>query len=61
MDKSGPNWPLPSFDAEDWAEAFNLTAQKLGYPSMDKGWLIAWFANAIMRGYDEARHRPSEG
>jgi hypothetical protein len=43
-----PDWPLPSFDAKDWAEAFC----KLN-PSMDEGLMLAWFANALMRGYDE--------
>lgn len=47
-----PDWPLPSFDARDWAKAFC----KLN-PTMDEGTMIAWFANALMRGYDEHRAR----
>jgi len=47
-----PSWPLPSFDARDWAEAFC----KLN-PSMDEGVMLAWFANALMRGFDEAQMR----
>ena len=43
-----PDWPLPSFDARDWAQAFC----KLN-PTIDEGVMIAWFANALMRGYDE--------
>lgn len=43
-----PDWPLPSFDARDWAKAFC----KIN-PTMDEGIMIAWFANALMRGYDE--------
>ena len=43
-----PDWPLSSFDARDWAEAFC----KLN-PGVDEGLMIAWFANALMRGYDE--------
>ncbi len=43
-----PDWPLPSFNAKDWAMAFC----KLN-PSIDEGLMIAWFANALMRGYDE--------
>lgn len=39
-------------DARVWAEEFNVAAVKLGYEPMDEGWLIAWFANAIMAGYD---------
>jgi hypothetical protein len=48
--KERPDWPYPSFDARDWAEAFC----KLN-PSMDEGVMIAWFANALMRGYDHAK------
>ena len=48
-DRNDPNWPLPSFKATDWAEAFC----KLN-PSMDEGVMNAWFANALMRGFDEA-------
>ena len=47
-----PDWPLPSFDAKDWAEAFC----KLN-PNMDEDTMITWFASAIMRGYDEAVSR----
>lgn len=36
-------------DALKWAEEFNATAVKLGYSSMDVGWLIGWFACAIER------------
>jgi hypothetical protein len=52
--KERPDWPLPSFDARDWAEAFC----KLN-PGMDEGLMISWFANALMRGYDEAMSRES--
>jgi hypothetical protein len=55
--RDDPNWPLPSFDAQDWAAAFRETAVRLGYSDMDEGWLISWFANALMRGYDEGRGR----
>ena len=58
-----PDWPLPSFDAADWAAAFCKVATKLGYRDadgkpIDEGWMITWFANALMRGFDEqtARH-----
>ncbi len=43
-----PDWPLPSFDARDWAAAFC----KIN-PSMDEGTMLTWFANALMRGHDE--------
>lgn len=54
-----PDWPLPSFDAQDWAKAFCKIANEgygfkdaTGNP-IDEGWMITWFANALMRGYDE--------
>ena len=50
-----------SFDARLWAEAFK--AHVVANPSIatDEGTLHAWFANAIMRGYDEhARKYPSD-
>lgn len=59
-------------DAVKWAAEFNRIAVTLGYSEMDEGWLIGWFANAIMRGYDagrsverkliaeEARHGPED-
>lgn len=43
-----PDWPLPSFDARDWAAAFC----KIN-PSMDEETMIGWFASALMRGYYE--------
>lgn len=57
-DNERPDWPLPSFDATDWAAAFCNIATKLGYKDaegkpVDEGWMIGWFANALMRGYDE--------
>ena len=44
----GPHWPLSSFDARDWAQAFCER-----FPGHDEGLMISWFANALMRGYDE--------
>lgn len=49
-----PDWPLPSFDAQDWAAAFLKINPDCG---LDEGLMIAWFANALMRGYDEASAR----
>lgn len=46
--KERPDWPLPSFDARDWAEAFCKVN-----PSVDEGEALTWFANALMRGFDE--------
>ncbi len=53
-----PDWPLPSFDAQDWAKAFCKVAATLGFKDangepIDEGWMITWFANSLMRGYDE--------
>ena len=57
-----PSGVPESFDARDWAHEFNVIAQSLGYSAMDDGWLTTWFANSIMRGYDEAqRRRPASG
>jgi hypothetical protein len=47
-----PDWPLPSFDARDWAKAFLKVNPHCG---LDEGVMIGWFANALMRGYD---HQP---
>lgn len=60
--KDRPDWPLPSFDAHDWAEAFCKIATNLGYRDakgepIDPEWMVTWFANALMRGYDEREAR----
>lgn len=49
-----PDWPLPSFKAEDWAKAF-CKAVRAQDPiaHLNEQWMTAWFANALMRGYDE--------
>lgn len=54
--KTRPDWPLPSFDAKDWAEAF----VKIN-PGIAEDVMIAWFANALMRGYDEHAARTANG
>ena len=50
--RDDPTWPLPSFDARDWAEAFCKQ-----YPGMDEKLILSWFASALMRGYDEHARR----
>ena len=45
-----PDWPLPSFDARDWAAAFCKR-----HPEIDEGLMLSWFAAALMRGYDQGR------
>lgn len=60
-----PDWPLPSFDARDWAEAFcrKFVTSRTGEPPVliedQEGLMIAWFACALMRGYDERAARES--
>jgi hypothetical protein len=49
------DWPYPSFDARDWAAAFC----KIN-PSMDESNMLGWFANALMRGYDEQTRTDTE-
>ncbi len=62
--KERPDWPMPSFDAMDWAEAFCSTARKLVREGSDpvelledEAWMVSWFANALMRGFDEHASR----
>jgi hypothetical protein len=47
-----------SFDARDWASEFVEIFTKL-YPgvNIDEGWMISWFANSLMCGYDEHERR----
>lgn len=49
-------------DAQLWAKewvalAASLLARSNGNPLtlLDEGWMISWFANAIMAGFDEGR------
>jgi len=58
-----PDWPLPSFDARDWAKAFCRTfmvQRKAGYDTAwvedDEALMVTWFANALMRGYHQHNH-----
>ena len=61
-----PDWPLASFDASDWAKAFCKIANEHGFKDangdpIDEGWMTGWFANALMRGFDEhAAHVATE-
>lgn len=48
-------------DGVKWAREFKLTAEKLGHAGLDEGWLIGWFCNAIMAGYDEGKRRAVKG
>jgi len=44
-------------DARRWASEFNAVLASNNQQQIDEGWLISWFANAIMCGYDEAMRR----
>ena len=46
---------LKSFDAQVWAREFMCI--KASGVEIDEGLMIGWFANALMRGYDEHRWR----
>lgn len=48
---------LKSFDAQVWAKAFVEIARQHPQLAVDEGTMIGWFANALMRGYDECRRR----
>lgn len=63
--KMRPDWPLPSFDAKDWAEDFckRFKVVRRAADGMlisdpgDEGLMTTWFANALMRGFDEQTAR----
>lgn len=55
------SWPLPSFDASDWAVSFVKLAREKPEIATDEATMLAWFANALMRGYDEAKRRAAKG
>jgi hypothetical protein len=50
-----PDWPMPSFDAMDWAQAFHKK-----HPTVDVDDALCWFAAALMRGLDEHASRHSQ-
>lgn len=52
-DSERPDWPLPSFDAQEWAKAFCKV-----FPGCDEETVVGWFANALMRGYDQRTSEP---
>lgn len=63
-DKEGLKFDVTSFDAKVWAKEFmriynEKTLQK-NHLWIDEELMIAWFANAIMAGYDNARWKKSE-
>lgn len=52
-----PNEFTQSFDATVWAEAFVQHVNAHPEIPTDVGTMTGWFANAIMRGFDEAQRR----
>jgi len=55
------DWPLPSFDAQDWAKAFIKAATENKWlDKIDEEIMVTWFANALMRGYDEGTARVAD-
>jgi hypothetical protein len=59
-DNERPDWPLPSFDAQDWAAAFVKAGTEYGWLNkIDEEIMRTWFANALMRGYDQRSAEPT--
>ena len=48
--------PLMGIDAQKWAEEF-MRIWSGRWSEVDEALMIGWFANAIMRGYDEGQSR----
>ena len=48
---------LQSMDARVWVKEFNRIEVERGLQPTDPEWMLGWFANAIMAGYDEAKRR----
>lgn len=49
------NHPIESFDATVWAKYFVALVRHKPQIPTDEECMTTWFANALMRGYDEAR------
>lgn len=50
-----------SFDARDWAAAFVARVKENPGIASDEATMLGWFANALMRGYDEHAVRAAGG
>lgn len=46
-----------SFDARDWARSFVASVREKPDLPTDEYTMVGWFANAIMRGWDERERR----
>ena len=53
----GPGYPYGEMDAMKWAEEFDRIFLN---SRPDTGTMLAWFANAIMTGFDTAMNREGE-
>ncbi len=53
MESETSRSPLHSFDAEVWAASFIETIKTNPEIVIDKELMRGWFANALMRGFDE--------
>lgn len=42
-------------DAAKWAAEFCKIGRDLGHTTIDEGWMIGWFANAIEAGREAGR------
>ena len=51
---------LKSFDAREWASAFMAVLNENPQITVDQELMETWFANALMRGYDEHYWRTAE-
>lgn len=49
-----------SFDAQHWAAYFLQTLRENPDVTLDHDLMVCWFANALMKGYDEHRFRSKE-
>jgi hypothetical protein len=52
IDEEAPDFQA-SFDARYWAKAFVTIAEKHPDVAIDEATMLGWFANALMRGFDE--------
>lgn len=59
MGNDGKKWP-ETFDAAAWADAWLLTLKEHPGIADDRQTMIGWFANAIMRGYDQKANEVRE-
>lgn len=53
LPQCGEHEALKSFDAQVWAREFIKVVSQKPEIATDEGTMIAWFSNALMRGYDE--------